>query len=93
MSTSIKIRKASKRKIEEIQARIVLELGERRDQFEILEAAVDFVLEHYEAFRNSKFLENRSADLDPQRELQYLSSLIVDCELIDQRAEDEIIYE
>ena len=60
---------------------------------QILEAAVDFVLEHYEEFRNSKFLETRPADLDPQMELQYLSSLIVDCEIVDRRAEDEVIYE
>ena len=93
MSTSIKIRKTSKHKIETIQARLVLEIGKRRDQFEILEAAVDFALEHYEAFRNSKFLENRPIDLDPSEELQYLSSLIVDCELVDQRPEDEVIYE
>ncbi len=93
MSTSIKIRKTSKHKLEAIQARLVLEIGKRRDQYEILEAAVDFAWEQYEAFRNSKFLENRPTDLDPTEELQYLSSLIVDCELIDQRPEDEVIYE
>ena len=93
MSTSIKIRKASKRKIEEIQARLVLEIGERRDQFEILEAAVAFAYDHYDEFRNSKFLETRPKDLNPQREMLYLSSLIVDCEIVDRRAEDEVIYE
>ena len=93
MSSSIKIRKTSKRKIEEIQARLVLEIGERRDQFEILEAAVDFAMEHYEEFRNSKFLETRPKDLNHQKEMQYLSSLIVDCEIVDQRAEDEVIYD
>ena len=71
----------------------MLEIGERRDQFEILEAAVDFAMEHYEEFRNSKFLENRPEDLDPHREMQYLSSLIVDCEIVDPRAEDEVIYD
>ena len=93
MSTSIKIRKTSKHKIEEIQARLVLEIGKRRAQFEILEAAVDFALEHYEAFCNSKLLEKRPTDLVPTEEFQYLSSLIVDSELVDQRSEDEVIYE